>query len=386
MTSSAPTTTGPQPARRLALIDADVHPNFLREWSTELAPYLSEGWRVRISAGAAYQSEVARMLPGTRYSMPTNPFYPKGGGNLRVDLLKPGAPLPGADPDASARLVFDENGADRALLIPQAMFGVGVLPDADLATVLAAATNDWLRDRWLSRDRRWRATLVVAPQDPLAAAEEIERRGVQDGFAGVFISVARPMLGDRHFHPIFAAAERHRLPIVVHPTGTEGIYANSTPVAGGAPAFHMDFRVSFLHPYQMNLASLIANGVFERFPRLDFLFAEVGYAWLPDFMWRLDSYWKSGREETPWVTRPPSQYILDRVRFTTQPFIEPPRRGQVGEMLEMISAGRTLLFSSDFPHWDEDDPKAVIADIPERMRQPILVDNALALFGERMAS
>src|ERR1051326_3746640 len=74
MTSSAPTTTGRQPARRLALIDADVHPNFLQEWSTELAPYLSEGWRVRISAGAAYRSEVARLLPGTRYSMPTNPF------------------------------------------------------------------------------------------------------------------------------------------------------------------------------------------------------------------------------------------------------------------------------------------------------------------------
>lgn len=384
MRSSAELTAAAIGGTELSLIDADVHPNFVHEWTTELAPYLPDEWRVRINAGAAYQSEVARMLPGTRYTLPTNPFYPKGGGNLRIDLLKADAPLPGADPEASARIVFDQQGADRALLIPQAMFGIGALPNADLANVLAAATNDWLLERWLQRDRRWRATLVVAPQDPKEAASEIDRRAAEPGFAGVFISVARPMLGDRHYHPIYAAAERHRLPIVVHPTGTEGIYATSTPVAGGPPAFHMDFRMSFLHPYQMNLASLIANGVFERFPDLRFLFAEVGYAWLPDFMWRLDSYWKTGREETPWVKRAPSEYILDRVRFTTQPLIEPPRRNQIGEMLEMVHADRTLLFSSDFPHWDADDPKAVIGDIPEEMRHAILVANAVDFFGSRM--
>lgn len=373
------------PHQRLKLVDADIHPNFQKEWNLELGPYFPEGWRVRLSAGARYSTEVARVLPGARYTLPTNGFYPKSGGNLRMDLLEPGALLPGADPVRTAELVLDGNQADRAVIIPQGVFGVGVLPDPDFATALASATNDWLEERWLKSDPRWRATMVVAHQDPAEATREIDRRARNRGFVGVFISLSRPMLGDRHYHPIFEAAEHHGMPVVLHPTGTEGIYSTSTPVAGGPPAFHMDFRMSFLHPYQMNLASLIANGVFERFPKLRFFFAEVGFAWLADFMWRLDSYWKSGREETPWVEALPSEYIRERVRFTTQPFIEPSKRSHLEAMLEMVYADRTLLFATDFPHWDADEPTEIVRELPEGIRRRILVENAVELFGDRLA-
>jgi predicted TIM-barrel fold metal-dependent hydrolase len=50
----------------------------------------------------------------------------------------------------------------------------------------------------------------------------------------------------------------------------------------------------------------------------------------------------------------------------------------------MIQADKTLVFSSDYPHWDTDIPTEIVRDIPESMRQRIFVDNALELFGTRL--
>jgi predicted TIM-barrel fold metal-dependent hydrolase len=41
-----------------------------------------------------------------------------------------------------------------------------------------------------------------------------------------------------------------------------------------------------------------------------------------------------------------------------------------------------LLFSSDYPHWDTDDPRVVLSSrIPPRLREPIASGNALRCFG-----
>jgi predicted TIM-barrel fold metal-dependent hydrolase len=135
----------------------------------------------------------------------------------------------------------------------------------------------------------------------------------------------------------------------------------------------------------MSLASLIANGVFERYPRLKFVFTEVGFAWLPEVIWVMDAYWRAAREETPWVSRPPSAYVFENVRFTTQPFIAPQDESHTAAMLDMIRAERTLMFSSDYPHWDYDPPEKIISLIPQSIRRRVMVENALELYGSRLA-
>jgi predicted TIM-barrel fold metal-dependent hydrolase len=57
---------------------------------------------------------------------------------------------------------------------------------------------------------------------------------------------------------------------------------------------------------------------------------------------------------------------------------------QLGQVLEMIEAERTLLFSSNYPNWLYGDPFAMVADIPEALRRRVLVENALALYGNRL--
>jgi uncharacterized protein len=54
-------------------------------------------------------------------------------------------------------------------------------------------------------------------------------------------------------------------------------------------------------------------------------------------------------------------------------------------MLDMVHGERTLLFSSDYPHWDFDDPMRTLSLVPEPGRSRIRSGNALELYGDRLA-
>jgi predicted TIM-barrel fold metal-dependent hydrolase len=50
----------------------------------------------------------------------------------------------------------------------------------------------------------------------------------------------------------------------------------------------------------------------------------------------------------------------------------------------MIHAERTLLFSSDYPHWDFDDPLTALNTLPPEMRRRIVAENAIETYGDRL--
>jgi predicted TIM-barrel fold metal-dependent hydrolase len=131
----------------------------------------------------------------------------------------------------------------------------------------------------------------------------------------------------------------------------------------------------FKHP------SLVCEGVFEKFPSLRFVGIEGGLAWLPHLMWRMDKNYKALRDTTPWLKRLPSEYIVEHVRLTTQPIEEPGRRDELAQVLAMMSAEKTVLFSSDYPHWDNDDPNRVLRRLSPDVRARILGGTAAELYG-----
>jgi predicted TIM-barrel fold metal-dependent hydrolase len=61
------------------------------------------------------------------------------------------------------------------------------------------------------------------------------------------------------------------------------------------------------------------------------------------------------RDEVPHVKRPPSEYVREHFWFTTQPMEEPPNRADLKELINWVGWDR-LLFATDYPHWDFDDP------------------------------
>jgi uncharacterized protein len=97
-------------------------------------------------------------------------------------------------------------------------------------------------------------------------------------------------------------------------------------------------------------------------------------------MWAMDARWRALRPETPWVKRPPSEYVFDHVRWSTQPLDEPASQEHLHAMLDMIHADRTILFATDYPHWDNEFPDRVLRGLTPELKQRILLDNALETF------
>ena len=56
---------------------------------------------------------------------------------------------------------------------------------------------------------------------------------------------------------------------------------------------------------------------------------------------------------------------------------EPEKPEQMYQMLEMLHADETLIFCSDFPHFDWNDPVTVFPKLPEDLQRRIFAQNAL---------
>lgn len=370
------------PARqRPPVVDCDVHPH-LAGGLSDLTPYMPTDWQRRVQVGHA--QSWAKDVYASQFSVPKNVLYVNPVGVMRRDTVGGDGSVPCSNPDVVREQLLDAHGIDRAVLIGGNMLGLGALPDADLAAVIASAYNDWLSERWLEHDERFRGALVVAPQDPQLAAAEIARAGDRPGIVQVFLPLTNIQMGDRHYYPIYAAAAERGLPVSVHPNSVDGIFAKAPTLAGGVFTYYIEWHTALTQVFQSGVISLCCHGVFERFPDMRVIVAEGGFAWLPDVLWRLDKDWHSVRDEVPWLKRPPSEYILEHVRFTTQPFPEPERPEHLAPILEMIQAERTLLFSSDYPHWDFDNPARAINGLPELLRDRILGGTATELYGSRL--
>jgi predicted TIM-barrel fold metal-dependent hydrolase len=367
----------------ITLIDCDVHPTFQGRWQDEIVPYVSDAWARKIAGDSGYKGADKGTRDGLSYVIPSNGLFPMPQNPVRNDLVQPGLPSPCSDPELTARDLFDGYGIDRAILVPIASHQQ--LHHPKLVSVVANAFNSHLEEHWLAKDARWRGLISVPWVSPDRAVKEIDQRAsTSKQWVGAQIMSSDRVMGHEMFWPIYEACEHHGLAVQVHVSGINGMYHNGGGFAGGLPLHHMDYRVAFGHADQNNMASMVSAGVFERFPKLRFVMAECGYAWLPQLMWQMDSFWKGNREDTPWLQRPPSEYILEHVRFTTQPFIEPPKRDYVDAILEMVQADRTMMFSTDYPHWDADEPIDVFRRLPEKMRDRIAYKNAIETYGHRI--
>jgi predicted TIM-barrel fold metal-dependent hydrolase len=100
------------------------------------------------------------------------------------------------------------------------------------------------------------------------------------------------------------------------------------------------------HGPELFLACMAMDGTFERFPRLHGGVIELGAAWVPAMLTKLEQATRNFRRTEPQLTAmelTPREYIARQVWFT--PFPGEP----VGDLIEQ--AGDDLfLFSSDYPH------------------------------------
>lgn len=355
-----------QTARQLpGIVDCDVHPT-LKGGITDLYDYMAKPWRERFLRKRAHTAASGLTL---RYNHP-NGFI------VRDDSATDTGAVGGSDPGFLIRDLLDGHGIELAILNSlQTGAWCAVHASADESIVIAQAANDFFLERWASFDKRLKYAAVVPSQDPLAAAAEIRRVGGQGQVVAVAVPQIDILLGNRYWNPIFEAAQEFDLPLLLHVSGSEGMYAGAPMPAGGRPDTYIERYVTLGQGAEANLNSVIMNGVFERFPRLRILFVEYGTMWPIPTLLRMDRLWRGLRHEVPWVKRLPSDYVDDHIWFTTQPLEEPKVPNDLAELLRMVGIGN-VCFSTDYPHWDNDMPGQSLHALKAADRDAILRLNA----------
>ncbi len=350
---------------RLAVYDTDVH----HSWQSrdEIIAYLDGANRERFER---YGGDVPLV------------DISSNGGN-RPDLFKPGKlPAGGAAPDAEFTRVelMDRFGIEWALLTGGPMGAATFHPDLDYGNALCRAFNEHTVERWLDVDDRYRYAIAVNPLDPVAGAKEAARLAAHPGSVGVMLRGGATLpYGHRHYQPLHEVCAEHDLVWTIH-FGSEGKGVNPAPTGTGYPSYYAEMRISRAASYKAHIASFVFEGVFERYPNFKVATIEAGFGWVPAFLWNIDHYWHESRRQLPWVTRPPSELIVERVRFASQPEEEPTPRNGLAKTLEWMHADKTLMFATDFPHWDWDDPTESFKDVPLPLKRRIYSENAKEFF------
>ena len=349
------------------MIDCDVHNN----WTSAevLLPYLQPAFREYMERGE---------LPGGKGSFPHGHrpwLHPED--FKRKDAVPPDGQMAGSDYDFMRKQLLDRYELDYAILTSEEPIEVSTLANPYYASALASAANDWVLDTWLQWDPRLKGSLVVAPQDPEGAAREIRRVGHRPEFAQVLVSSGsqRPF-GDPFYHPIWEACVEMDLPFAVHLGGQGGINAN--PTGTGPSTFFWETHALLVQTGMGHVASTIAHGIFEKWPSARFVLIECGIAWLPSILWRLDEDYRALRKETPWLKRLPSEYAQEHMRLTTQPIERPKNPDALWSALDDIGAKDMLMFATDYPHWDFDDPNVTV--FPEEWEDQVMDGNARATY------
>lgn len=351
---------------RLGVVDCDIHP--MLKNAKALLPFLSERWRTHHET---YGNHFKHPFPDTTP-------YPRSQPALsRRDSWPPSGGPPGSDLAFMREQHLDPNDIDFGLL--QVLFPTAASQrNLDYGLAMSRALNDWQVAEFCEPERRLRGSVIVPQEDAPASIAEIERCAASGYFSQVFIAprIDEP-LGRRRYWPILEAAARAGLPLGMHSGG----YNGHASMGGGWPSFYVEEHHAGVQSAQALITSLVFEGVFERIPDLKVVIIEVGFAFLPAFAWRLDQHWARLRSEVPHVKRPPSEYIREHFWFTTQPMDEPERPEDLRHTLDWIGWDR-ILFATDYPHWDYDDPaRAITIKLSETERKMVFRDNAMRLYG-----
>jgi predicted TIM-barrel fold metal-dependent hydrolase len=365
LTLERPAATPCQSAKtRLRIIDSDIHPSLAHP--AALHPFLPANWRehliqygIRPHGIYAGRGTYPRFTPNT----------------ARRDAWPPNGQPPGSDLAFMQQQHLDRYDIEVGILEP--LIEANVSRNLEFGAALVSAANDWQIATFTSQEKRLKASILIPGEDPEASVAEIEKRAGDPQFAQIQLgSRSAEPIGRKKYWPIFAAAQAANLPIGFH-VGGPSAHAPST---SGWPSFYAEDHHVLTHSMQTQVASLILEGVFEHFPKLRVVMIEGGFAWAPPLAWRLDAHWAKMRNETPHLKLKPSEYMRRNVWFSTQPVEEPERPEDLRRICEWIGWDR-LLYASDYPHWDFDDPmRAFPIPMSDDEKRMLFHDNAVEFY------
>ncbi|WP_305096690.1 amidohydrolase family protein [Croceibacterium aestuarii] len=303
-----------------------------------------------------------------------------GGDNLDLVQLRP---PPGANPSASNPLVENLFDTDRRLeemdrlgidmhVLSLTSPGVQLLGRAD-AVRMASVANDRLARIVADRPARFGGLASFSPQDPAAAAREMERAIDQLGLHGFIVNshTDNLYLDDPRFGPILEAAEALDRPIYIHPR---------CPSDGLAGPFRDNRLRAAIWGYAIETGThamrMILSDVFVRYPKLRIVLGHMGEN-VPYYLSRAD-HWYEYRPQSYEAKLKPSEVFLRNFAVTTSGFVHAPTLAYAVEVL----GAENVLWAIDYPY-EEMEPTVRFMDevqLPGAVKRAIYGGNAAHLF------
>jgi uncharacterized protein len=294
----------------------------------------------------------------------------------QATLAEPVPPGPYHRDVTLVRRAMDAMSIDVQIVFPQPMLEIGLHPHPGIAAQLQVAYNKWFVENILGRDPRIKTMLGLPFGDPELSLKTIRQYHDHPDVIGFLVTSQRHIsVHDNKYMPVYAELERLGLPIGFHAGPSWGDSMTST-----MNRFTAVHAISFVTCNITHLTNWIFNGIPERFPGLKTIWIESGLAWIPFLMQRLDHEYILRSSDAPLLRKPPSEYMRE-MYYTSQP-IEMTDRDLLLGTLRAIDAESTLMYSSDWPHWDFDTPGRIMSidGISDRAKDNILGGTALRVF------
>ena len=293
----------------------------------------------------------------------------------------PEAERRGEDPQSMLR-AMDVEGIDVSIVFrTRAAHVIGVDGlDAELTAAVCRAFNNWLADFCSADPRRLKAAALLPVHDVQRATAEA-RRSVNELGAVALVLPNQQVNGrpwyDRYYDPLWAEAERLRVPVAFH-----GIQMAYQEHLGRRYLDNFAMAHAVGHPVEMMLAlgSMLTGGVFERFPGLTAAFLEGHCSWVPWWLWCLDErVEKFGDDERFPLKMPPSEYF----RLHCYVSVDPDEA--VAQYTIKAIGDENTVISTDWPHDDSAYPHAIetflqLDGVSEASKRKILWDNCARLY------
>jgi len=232
--------------------------------------------------------------------------------------------------------------------------------EAAEAIALAREANDFLSAAIKRYPTRFAGLAVMPTAAPEKAAAELEHRVREHGFVGAVIHGHNRgrYFDDKFFWPIFESAEALGAPIYLHPTLPPQAVIDASfsgfaqPVtdalAGSGWGWHIETAVHILR--------LILGGVFDRFPKLQFVIGHLGEG-LPFMIQRFEERLPPSLTK---LQKPVSAYLRENVNYTIAGFNFPQA---FLDLLLEIGVDR-IMFSADHPYNSMRAARAFLDQIP----------------------
>ncbi len=228
--------------------------------------------------------------------------------------------------------------------------------DLDLAYGVALAHNRGMVE-FCSVDSRLLPTCYVPLADFDRAAASAGR-AIDMGAAALLVASGCPA-GHSPSHVgldgVWSRAQESGIPVVFHVGGTGDLidrnyFANGLPVPpdfhGGEENFRSVDYMGIPRPPEQTLATMIFDGVLDRFPDLRLGVIEQGAVWVPSWIRQMESAVDAfGRHEDriQKLELRPADYVRRQIRFTPYPTED------VGWIIAQAGP-EVAMFSSDYPH------------------------------------